>query len=105
MELTKANETESSKDQEINHPFRTAAVEIEEPVELQDVAENEEKEEDSTEDRRKEVLVDLCNRRCSKPEKTDLEEDLLKMIYAIIIIFAVCYFPYQAFSCGNILPI
>ena len=67
-----------------------------EEVELQDLAESEDKEEDLTEDRKRKVLVDLNNRRCSKPEKTDLEEDLLKMIYAIILIFVVCYFPYQA---------
>ena len=77
-------------------PSTTAVAEIEE-LELQDVAEKKDKEEDLTEDRRRKVLVDLGNRRCSKPEKTDLEEDLLKMIYAIILIFVVCYFPYQAY--------
>ena len=37
------------------------------------------------------------NRRCTKPENTtDAEQDLLKMIFAIILIFVICYFPYQA---------
>lgn len=37
------------------------------------------------------------NRRGSKPDSTDLEKDLLKMIFLIITIFVVCYFPYQAY--------
>jgi len=42
--------------------------------------------EDDSEDRRKNGLVDLSNRQWHQPEKTDLEEDLLGMIYAIILI-------------------
>ena len=43
------------------------------------------------------VLIDVNNRRCTKPENTtDAEQDLLKMIFAIILIFVICYFPYQA---------
>ncbi|XP_022809812.1 substance-K receptor-like [Stylophora pistillata] len=45
---------------------------------------------------RRSVLLDQNNRRDSKPENTDLEKDLLKMIFVLIIIFVVCYFPYQA---------
>ena len=45
------------------------------------------------------VLIDVNNRRCTKPENTtDAEQDLLKMIFAIILIFVICYFPYQAVS-------
>ena len=40
------------------------------------------------------VLLDQNNRRDSKPENTDPEKDLLKMM--LIIIFVTCYFPYQA---------
>ena len=94
--LRKRMKQKAAKTRKSIIPSATAAVEIEEPVELQDVAEKKDKEEDLTEDRRRKVLVDLGSRRCSKPEKTDLEEDLLKMIYAIILIFVVCYFPYQA---------
>ena len=43
------------------------------------------------------VLIDVNNRRCTKPENTtDAEQDLLKMIFAIILVFVICYFPYQA---------
>ena len=42
------------------------------------------------------VLLDQNNRRDSKPENTDPEKDLLKMIFMLIIIYVVCYFPYQA---------
>ena len=43
------------------------------------------------------VLIDVNNRRCTKPENTsEAEQDLLKMIFAIILIFVICYFPYQA---------
>ena len=45
---------------------------------------------------RRSVLLDQNNRRHSKPENTDPEKDLLKMIFMLIIIFVVCYFPYQA---------
>ena len=36
------------------------------------------------------------NGRDSKPENTDPVKDLLKMIFMLIIIYVVCYFPYQA---------
>ena len=45
---------------------------------------------------RRSVLLDQNNRRDSKPENTDPEKDLLKMIFMLIIIFVTCYFPYQA---------
>ena len=49
------------------------------------------------EHRRGVVLIDVNNRRCTKPENTtDAEQDLLKMIFAIILIFVICYIPYQA---------
>ena len=38
----------------------------------------------------------IMNGRDSKPENTDPEKDLLKMIFMLIIIYVVCYFPYQA---------
>ena len=47
------------------------------------------------------VLLDQNNRRDSKPENTDPEKDLLKMIFILIIIFATCYFPYQAHYGGK----
>ena len=46
--------------------------------------------------KRRQVLVDVKNRRGIKPDDADAEQDLLKIIYAIILIFVVCYFPYQA---------
>ena len=45
---------------------------------------------------RRQALVDVKNRRGIKPNDADAEQDLLKIIYAIILIFVVCYFPYQA---------
>ena len=45
---------------------------------------------------RRSVLLEQNNRRDSKPENTDPEKDLLKMIFMLIIIFVTCYFPYQA---------
>ena len=45
---------------------------------------------------RRSVLLEQNNRRDSKPENTDPEKDLLKMIFVLIIIYVVCYFPYQA---------
>ena len=45
---------------------------------------------------RRQALVDVKNRRGIKPDDADAEQDLLKIIYAIILIFVVCYFPYQA---------
>ena len=38
----------------------------------------------------------IMNGRDSKPENTDPVKDLLKMIFMLIIIYVVCYFPYQA---------
>ena len=75
----------------------SCVAEIEDPVELEDVG-NDKKEADSRcgENKRRKVLVDQNNRRDSKPETTDPEKDLLKMIFVLIIIFVVCYFPYQA---------
>ena len=50
------------------------------------------------------VLIDVNNRRGTKPENTtDAEQDLLKMIFAIILIFVICYFPYQAVFLWEIL--
>ena len=45
---------------------------------------------------RRQVLVDVKNRRGIKPDDVDAEQDLLKMIYAIILIFVICFLPYQA---------
>lgn len=73
-------------------PSSTEVVEIEDVVKLQCVA----IEGNLEDERTRQVLLDASNRRCSKPENADLEKDLLRMIYAIILIFVVCYFPYQA---------
>ena len=74
----------------------TVEVEIEEQVEL-DVFNNSREREDQLQDANetRRVLVDVNSRRCSKPENSDAENDLLKMIFAIILIFVLCYFPYQ----------
>ena len=45
---------------------------------------------------RRQVLVDVKNRRGIKPDDVDAEQDLLKMIYAIILILVICFLPYQA---------
>ena len=45
---------------------------------------------------RRQALVDVKNRRGIKPNDAGAEQDLLKIIYAIILIFVVCYFPFQA---------
>ena len=45
---------------------------------------------------RRQVLVDVQNRRGIKPDDVDAEQDLLKMIYAIILILVICFLPYQA---------
>ena len=45
---------------------------------------------------RRQALVDVKNRRGIKPDDADAEQDLLKMIYAIILIFVICFLPYQA---------
>ena len=52
---------------------------------------------------RRQALVDVKNRRGIKPDDADAEQDLLKIIYAIILIFVVCYFPYQAMFLWEIL--
>ena len=77
-------------------PSPTAVFEIEDQVELQGVAENQETEGRPKEERRGKLLVDESNRRRSKLYNADLEKDLLKMIFVIILIFVICYFPYQA---------
>ena len=69
----------------------TFVVEIEGPIELQNG-----QREGNCRERQLDVLNVTSNRRYSKPENTDLEKDLLKMIYAIILIVMICYFPYQA---------
>ena len=74
----------------INHSS-TTVVEIEGPVELQN-----RQREGNFGERQRSALSVARNRRCTKPENTNLEKDLLKMIYAIILIFMICYFPYQA---------
>ena len=45
---------------------------------------------------RRQALVDVKNRRGIKPDDADAEQDLLKMIYAIILIFVICFLPSQA---------
>ena len=45
---------------------------------------------------RRQALVDVKNGRGIKPDDADAEQDLLKMIYAIILIFVICFLPYQA---------
>ena len=71
----------------------TAVVEMEDAVELQGLANNKERQRNLAECQRK-ALNEARNRRCSKSE--NLEKDLLKMIYAIVLIYMICYFPYQA---------
>ena len=72
----------------------TAAVEMEDAVELQGLADNKERQRNLAECQRKALNEATRNRRCSKSE--NLEKDLLKMIYAIILIYMICYFPHQA---------
>ena len=74
----------------------SCVVEIEDQIKLQDFRNNKEEDTRLREKERRKVLVDQNNRRDSKPETTDPEKDLLKMIFLLIIIFVVCYFPYQA---------
>ena len=50
---------------------------------------------------RRQALVDVKNGRGIKPDDADAEQDLLKMIYAIILIFVICFLPYQAVFCGK----
>ena len=45
---------------------------------------------------RRQALVDVKNRRGIKPDDADAEQDLLKIIFAIILIFVICFLPYQA---------
>ena len=45
---------------------------------------------------RRQVLVDVKKRRGINPDDVDAEQDLLKMIYAIILIFVICFLPYNA---------
>lgn len=72
----------------------SCVVEAEGQIELQDTQVNEVRRFRETDQRK--PMVDESNRRGSRPESTDLEKDLLKMIFVIIIVFVVCYFPYQA---------
>ena len=72
----------------------TAVVEMEDAVELQGLANNKERQRNLAECQRKALNEATRNRRCSKSE--NLEKDLLKMIYAIILIYMICYFPHQA---------
>ena len=72
----------------------TAVVEMEDAVELQGLADNKERQRNLAECQRKALNEATRNRRCSKSE--NLEKDLLKMIYAIILIYMICYFPHQA---------
>ena len=72
----------------------SCVVETEDQIELQEVPVNEVRCFRETEQRTS--VINESNRRGSRPESTDLEKDLLKMIFAIIIVFVVCYFPYQA---------
>ena len=78
----------------INERNRTSTAEsscvVEDQMDLQDLGE------DTRMKERKSVVFDQNNRRDSKPENTDPEKDLLKMIFMLIIIFVACYFPYQA---------
>ena len=75
----------------------TVDIEAEEPMELRAVTNNQEEERKLQEDdQRRQVLVDVNDRRFSKPENADIEKDLLKMIFVLILIFVICYFPYQA---------
>ena len=72
----------------------SCVVEAEDEIELQDTQVNEVRRLRENEQRKS--MVDDSNRRGSRPESTDLEKDLLKMIFVIITVFVVCYFPYQA---------
>lgn len=73
----------------------SCVVEAEDQIELQDAQVDEVRRFRETE-QRKSVVNEIGSRRGSRPESSDLEKDLLKMIFVIIIIFVVCYFPYQA---------
>ena len=76
----------------------TAEVDIDEPVELhalKNSKEGEEEQQQACQTLQVVVAVDNC-KRVKKENSTDAEQDLLKMIFAIILIFVLCYFPYQA---------
>lgn len=73
----------------------SCVVKAEDQIELQAAPVNEGRRSRETEQRTS--MMNESNRRGSRPESTDLERDLLKMIFVIIIIFVVCYFPYQAY--------
>ena len=75
----------------------SCVVEGEDQIELQDLAKKPADEVTRfRENEQRNVLVNGRNRRVSTPENTDLERDLLKMIFVLILVFVVCYFPYQA---------
>ena len=84
----------------------TAEVDIDEPVELHALKNNKEGEEEQQQacQTAPRVLVAVDNCRCVKKENsTDAEQDLLKMIFVIILIFVFCYFPYQVVFLWEIL--
>ena len=70
--------------------------ETEDQVELENLTDRTREDAHFRETERRIVLVDQNNRRDSKPETTDLEKDLLKMIFVLIIVFVVCFLPFQA---------
>ena len=71
-------------------------VEVEDQIELQDLAKKADELTRFRENAQRKPLVDEKSRRVSKPETgTDLERDLLRMIFVLILVFVVCYFPYQ----------
>ena len=81
---------------QINERNRTSTAESSCVVQIEDQMELKDLGEDTRMKERKSVVLDQNNRRDSKPENTDPEKDLLKMIFMLIIIFVACYFPYQA---------
>ena len=81
---------------QINERNRTSTAESSCVVQIEDQMELKDLGEDTRMKERKSVVLDQNNRRDSKPENTDPEKDLLKMIFMLIIIYVVCYFPYQA---------
>ena len=81
---------------QINERNRTSTAESSCVVQIEDQMELKDLGEDTRMKERRSVVFDQNNRRDSKPENTDPEKDLLKMIFVLIIIYVVCYFPYQA---------
>ena len=81
---------------QINERNRTSTAESSCVVQIEDQMELKDLGEDTRMKERKSVVLDQNNRRDSKPENKDPEKDLLKMIFMLIIIYVVCYFPYQA---------